>query len=1273
MASLVENFIRRIEKIVATRATVPIPGTDHVNDNWLDTDLYPGELSIQFANGKLYTTDGLNVIELNRENLILYGLELKKDTSGVNKLTITSGNAVINGVTYYHTSSGTDIYVSPNLTLEPELIFVYAEPTLSMGPSGPLLNITHTSLVGSDAAVGGVYSAVADTENYPTPPVDSIFLGTALLYPGSTGYELFPLTVSDYGDYYPKFSLSASEFLRTKVQEVTPYNLTTLFFPGQFVIDNASDTIYLAKKTFVSDIGSISTDITAGNLAVLSGGGGGTGGSGGSYSALSLSGGYDVYKTTVGTQFQFRSIVGSGPVTVSSGANTLTIGLSFSGIVTGGQNVGAGSGIYVGNTGSTGQILMLRSLTAGSSKVSVTTVGNNIVIDVPEIGTTAQGINRGTGASADVYAGMSGADLTFRRLAFGAGITGSQDANTIYISSTGKNNQGASIGAGPGLVYAGMSGDNLQFRSLTGVGGVTVTTVGNVIQISASGGSGVGAQGINIGSTGPYIYAGMSGTDLKFRSIVSGSGVDVTQVGQDLVVSLTSIPVNGATGSQGPQGFQAEAGFQGPQGELGDVGSTGPQGVQGSIGTAGTLGPQGSTGSGSQGPQGPLGSLNSALRYIDAYDNLAGWNVNAGSTIFVPMATTRLNSDPTLFTTGIATNPSTPNGTSFTVQEPGDYMIIANVSGSVGVVTSGSALAMCQLYDLVAMAPVAGTKFYLNAAYPGSVGAEQVVTGTGKAILRVTTASTYAVRLQVTGQDSISGFAEGTSISIVKLESSVGVTGPSGAGGLLTNYLIGYDSTIQTNAGATAVNYIRYDNVVQNYGVTVSTGTTGPTKINMPITGIYNIQFSAQLYKTDAGSDPIWIWLKKNGNDETWTNTRVDVNADSHSQVAAWNWMVGASASDYYEIAWSSTDTTMRLDAVTGLSGPTKPDVPSVILTVDQLTFAGPQGVSGPQGITGPQGTSVGLDTIYKNAPLHGAGSTSTDPLYFSYNTDFGLTSIGTVGATVGLMLNLDATTIVTPTIQSYSTIYKNDGVTPFSEYLNGSLIGPTTTSNAYSIPLGCKVAYGATATIPVAGSGQAAPTSVSGSFPFSPNPPITFPATGATVPGSQLASSTSYTVSLTKPKTGLIVSGGQVVRASGSDSSSATSSVTFNTVFYYGYLQVGPVSVPISQGQIDAITASQIQTFTQITYRLGGKNQSFPVNDLGSGLGPGWRVVFAYPASLGSLNTLTVTGSTLNQVGAFTKATSDVTITTIAGTSIAYRLYVANADASWNTTITTT
>jgi hypothetical protein len=46
--------------------------------------------------------------------------------------------------------------------------------------------------------------------------------------------------------------------------------------------------------------------------------------------------------------------------------------------------------------------------------------------------------------------------------------------------------------------------------------------------------------------------------------------------------------------------------------------------------------------------------------------------------------------------------------------------------------------------------------------------------------------------------------------------------------------------------------------------------------------------------------------------------------------------------------------------------------------------------------------------------------------------------------------------------------------------------------------------------------------------------------------------------------------------------------------------------------------------------------------------------------------------GSILNSIS-FKRASSDIIITTLSGLTASYRLYVANADNSWNTTITTT
>jgi hypothetical protein len=301
--------------------------------------------------------------------------------------------------------------------------------------------------------------------------------------------------------------------------------------------------------------------------------------------------------------------------------------------------------------------------------------------------------------------------------------------------------------------------------------------------------------------------------------------------------------------------------------------------------------------------------------------------------------------------------------------------------------------------------------------------------------------------------------------------------------------------------------------------------------------------------------------------------------------------------------------------------------------------------------------------------PLAGSGTTGS-PLNLVYNTDFNLTTTNTPGGSTGLGLNLDSTLIVSPSISSTWSYHKSDGTSTFGPYIiSGSSIGASSNSNTVYAPVGCKLSYNGSATIPAAGSGYSNPTSIAGNYVFSPDPPVTYPASGTTS-SSGISSSTSYSITLRKPKTGLIVVGTQVTRASGSDSSSAVASVIFQDLFYYGYLQVGPTSLPISQTDVNAVSSAQVQGLGH--YNFGGKSQSFTVNDGATGLGAGWRVVFAYPSTYGSLSSLTVTGSTINQLGAFVQVSSPINIITLSGSSISYTFYVAVADHSWNSVITT-
>ena len=53
--------------------------------------------------------------------------------------------------------------------------------------------------------------------------------------------------------------------------------------------------------------------------------------------------------------------------------------------------------------------------------------------------------------------------------------------------------------------------------------------------------------------------------------------------------------------------------------------------------------------------------------------------------------------------------------------------------------------------------------------------------------------------------------------------------------------------------------------------------------------------------------------------------------------VAAWNFFVNAAAGDYFEICWHSSDTEVFINYIAAATTPTRPAIPSVILTVNKV------------------------------------------------------------------------------------------------------------------------------------------------------------------------------------------------------------------------------------------------------------------------------------------------------------------------------------------------
>ena len=184
-----------------------------------------------------------------------------------------------------------------------------------------------------------------------------------------------------------------------------------------------------------------------------------------------------------------------------------------------------------------------------------------------------------------------------------------------------------------------------------------------------------------------------------------------------------------------------------------------------------------------------------------------------------------------------------------------------------------------------------------------------------------------------------------------------GPAGPPGTGGL---GLFGsfYDTCTQPASSANTAYPFRFNNTdfPSSTGVTITgtagtdgrtfgcvsgSGSAGRPTITFSGSGVFNIQFSAQYWRTQGGTGAdISIWLKKNGQNLDWTNTDFTTESNNEKRVAVINWFVPVECDptcDSYEIWWSSTQDNMELLAVPPVTSPTRPAIPSLILTVNQV------------------------------------------------------------------------------------------------------------------------------------------------------------------------------------------------------------------------------------------------------------------------------------------------------------------------------------------------
>ena len=109
------------------------------------------------------------------------------------------------------------------------------------------------------------------------------------------------------------------------------------------------------------------------------------------------------------------------------------------------------------------------------------------------------------------------------------------------------------------------------------------------------------------------------------------------------------------------------------------------------------------------------------------------------------------------------------------------------------------------------------------------------------------------------------------------------------------------------------------------------------TRITVAQPGLYNIAFSAQVTKTDPGSDTIYLWLRKNDANVPDSSTGFVLSGSGARQVVAWNFFIDLTTGQSATLMWGSVDAAAQILYEGEGTSPARPATPSVILTVNQV------------------------------------------------------------------------------------------------------------------------------------------------------------------------------------------------------------------------------------------------------------------------------------------------------------------------------------------------
>lgn len=156
-------------------------------------------------------------------------------------------------------------------------------------------------------------------------------------------------------------------------------------------------------------------------------------------------------------------------------------------------------------------------------------------------------------------------------------------------------------------------------------------------------------------------------------------------------------------------------------------------------------------------------------------------------------------------------------------------------------------------------------------------------------------------------------------------------------------YLTCYDNSTQSFLNTSAVQVM---NVSNNNGDSDSylVGVEGMQNITFNQTGDYLITVSPEFYQASGTNKIITFWIQKTNssgvfNDVAWSNSRYTItNGQYFAPSIFYQVDISNTTNDKIRVMWYSDSTSTQIISITGLTAPTRPSIPGVLLNVQKVS-----------------------------------------------------------------------------------------------------------------------------------------------------------------------------------------------------------------------------------------------------------------------------------------------------------------------------------------------